>query len=72
MKKISLKCTLVLLLFLATLAGIFCTPLNSMQMQEAYAASGMFASTEEEGFWSVMGEGEIAYALYTVSDIYAR
>ena len=69
MKKISLKCTMVLLVFLATIAGVFCTPFfNFQQTEKTYATSGNFSSIEEEGFWSVTDEGELPYALYTKTD----
>jgi len=66
MKKISLKCGLILFLFLASLAGIFCAPfLNSTNGKDAYAAGGSFATTEDEGFWSKTEEGGLPYSLYT-------
>lgn len=71
MKKISLKCTLVLFLFLASLAGIFCAPfLTGTNGKDSFAAGGgSFATTEEEGFWSKTEEGELPYALYTHTQI---
>lgn len=71
MKKISLKCTLVLFLFLASIAGIFCAPfITATRANNAYAAGGgSFTTTEDEGFWAKTEEGELPYALYTHTQI---
>ena len=67
MKKISLKCTLVLFLFLASIAGIFCAPfITATRANNAYAAGGgSFTTTEDEGFWAKTEEGEFR-AIYNL------